>query len=251
MVGRVISDTMDARASVCMTVYNGASFLLPQLDSILLQLRPTDEIVIVDDASQDASSDLLRSVSDRRVRVIRNHRNLGVLASFERALRVAQGDILFLSDQDDLWLPGKIRTIMGVFASRPEVTLTLSDAKLIDANDVVIANSYLAQRGGFASGVLRNLFRNRYVGCTMAFRRSMLEAYLPIPPNVPMHDVWFGILNELYGMTHYIDVPLIAYRRHSTNVSPASRASLWQGLVWRWHLARHLCARVASLTLSR
>lgn len=242
---------MDARVSVCMAVHNGAKYLIPQLQSILAQLGTADEVVIVDDASHDDSVALLRALVDQRVRVFRNDENLGVLPTFERALRLAHGEILFLSDQDDLWLPGKVRTMMEVFASHPEVTLIASDARIIDGSDSVVADSFFARRGRFAAGVLHNLFKNKYLGCTLAFRRSMLERFLPIPPDVPMHDMWFGIINAMFGKTHYIDQPLVAYRRHAANASPAVRASLLQGLVWRWGLIRNLAARVTRLTLGR
>ena len=95
-----------------MTIYNGATYLLPQMYSILSQLRATDEVVAVDDASQDKSTELLRDLADERLHVYRNERNLGVLASVEKAMRLANGDILFLSDQDDLWLPRKVDKII-------------------------------------------------------------------------------------------------------------------------------------------
>src|SRR5690348_15623759 len=100
----------DMRVSVCMAVHNGARFLRPQVDSILSQLRQSDELVVVDDASTDASPAILESVRDARLRLLRNAENLGVLRSFEKALRRASGEIIFLSDHDDIWLPGKLAT---------------------------------------------------------------------------------------------------------------------------------------------
>lgn len=235
---------MDVRASVSMAVYNGGLFLLPQLQSILAQLGAADELVIVDDCSTDDSAALLRSMADGRLRLHRNDRNLGVLATFEMAVTLARGDIVFLSDQDDLWLPGKIESILDVFATKPEVTLVASDARIIDVSGSVIAGSYYALRGRFAPGVLRNLVKNKYMGCTLAFRRAMLRHFLPIPRSVPMHDMWFGMVNDIYGKTHFIDRPLIARRRHANNVSPFEGAPLRRGLVWRWHLARDLLLRV-------
>jgi glycosyltransferase involved in cell wall biosynthesis len=223
-----------------MAVHNGAAYLLPQLQSILTQLRTTDEVVVVDDASQDDSAELLRSLSDSRLRVYRNESNLGVLASFEKVLKLAYGDVLFLSDQDDLWLPGKVEKIIEAFLFNPEITLVASDAQIIDKSGCVVAESFFAQRGRFSTGVLHNLIKNKYLGCTFAFRRSMLDYFLPIPKDVPMHDMWFGIINDIYGKTHYIDQPLIAYRRHASNLSPSVGASYMQRLVWRWRLMKNL-----------
>lgn len=241
---------MGVKISVCMAVHNGAAYLQPQMLSILMQLRATDEVVVVDDASQDNSVELLRNLSDARVRVCRNERNLGVLASFEKAMRLAQGDILFLSDQDDLWLPGKVERIIEVFSLNPEVTLVASDAQVIDASGCVVADSFFVQRGHFAAGVLHNLLKNKYLGCTLAFRKSMLEHFLPIPKDVPMHDMWFGLINDIYGKTHFIDQPLIAYRRHGNNVSPSVGAPVLQKLVWRWRLVKNLLLHVRHCSLN-
>lgn len=240
---------MEMKISVCIAVYNGAVYLQPQMLSILAQLRATDEVVVVDDASQDNSAELLSGFLDSRVRVFRNELNLGVFASFEKAMRLAQGEILFLSDQDDLWLPGKVEKIIEAFSLSPEVTLVASDAQIIDESGSVVADSFFGQRGAFAAGVLNNLFKNKYLGCTLAFRRSMLQHFLPIPKDVPMHDIWFGLVNAVYGKTHYIDQPLIAYRRHGNNVSPSVGAPVVQKLVWRWRLTKNLLIHILQYSL--
>src|SRR5262245_15846641 len=192
-----------------MAVYNGAAFLRPQLDSIVEQLRADDELIVVDDASQDDSAAILARTDDPRLRLHRNERNLGVLATFEKALRLARGEILFLSDHDDLWLPGKVEKILAVFVERPSVTMVATDARLIDAEGKTLAPSFFAQRGRFAPGALHNFVKNKYLGCTLSFRSGMLPVFLPIPRDVPMHDIWFGILNALFGETYFLDEPLV------------------------------------------
>jgi glycosyltransferase involved in cell wall biosynthesis len=239
------------KISVCMAVYNGTAFLLPQVRSILAQLRQQDELVVVDDASRDASVELLSGISDPRLRLHRNEKNLGVLATFEKGLRLTQGEIIFLSDQDDLWLPGKVEAILAVFIARPEVTLVASDAQVIDETGAVVAASFFAQRGPFRAGVLANLVKNKYLGCTMAFRRSMLDRFLPIPQHVPMHDMWFGMLNAIYGTTYYIDQPLIAYRRHGHNLSPSVGAPFRQKFLWRWSLLKNLLPHLSHFVIGR
>lgn len=234
------------KVSVCMAVYNGARYLRPQLDSILSQLGPADELIAVDDASQDRSVELLEALGDHRVRVHRNAANLGVLKTFEIALNLASGDIIFLSDQDDVWLPGKVAAVLQVFATQPEVTTVVTDATMIDENGETICRSFFAQRGRFASGPLHNFLSNKYLGCTLGFRRKMLEVFLPIPADVPMHDIWFGVLNGIYGRAYFIDRPLVAYRRHGRNASPVVPLSAgWpKALLWRYRLAKNLACRV-------
>jgi len=223
-----------------MAVYNGSAYLKSQLNSILEQLGTSDEVVIIDDSSTDRSMDLLRNFCDSRVRVYRNLYNEGVLKTFEKAIRRANGEIIFLSDQDDLWLPGKIERIRKAFLHNPNITLVASDAVVINENGSIIAESFLKQRGQFSKGLIHNLYKNKYLGCTLAFRRSMLEYFLPIPEKVPMHDIWFGLVNSIYGETLYIDQPLIAYRRHAHNLSPSEGSSVRQKIVWRWHLVKNL-----------
>ncbi|MCX7068118.1 MAG: glycosyltransferase family 2 protein [Methylococcales bacterium] len=240
------------KISVCMAVFNGESYLLAQIESILVQLRATDELVIIDDASQDNSLELLKNINDSRIHIYHNTFNLGILASFEKALRLAQGDILFLSDQDDIWLAGKVKKIIDVFLLDFNTTLVVSDARIIDTFGHTVAESFFAQRHKeFTKGVLTNLISNKYLGCTLAFRQSMLKYFLPIPSDVPMHDMWFGILNDIYGSTYYINEPLIAYRRHINNVSPAIGASFTQQFIWRWRLVKNLFLRILSYRFSK
>jgi glycosyltransferase involved in cell wall biosynthesis len=234
-----------------MAVYDGGAYLLPQLRSILVQLRAADEVVVVDDASQDNSAETLSEISDSRVRVFHNERNFGVFRSFEKAIRLADGDIIFLSDQDDLWLPGKVEKIIEVFASNQEVTLVTSDANVIDESGSMVAESFFDGRGQFSAGVVHNLVKNKYLGCTLAFRRSMLDHFLPIPDDVAMHDMWFGLINDLYGKTYYIDQPLISYRRHGKNVSPSVGAPAAKKIVWRWRMVKNLMRHVFHCSLHK
>jgi len=233
-----------------MAVYNGASFLRPQLQSILEQLGARDELIVVDDASQDASAAIVSGLNDPRVRLHRNERNLGVLASFEKALGLAGGEIVFLSDHDDLWLPGKVEKVIAVFDARPTVTMVASDARLIDAQGETLAPSFFALRGRFAPGAVHNFVKNKYLGCTLSFRRRMLPIFLPIPRDVPMHDIWFGILNAVFGETYFLDEPLVAYRRHGANASPLVHADLGRAVRWRLRLAKNLVRRMAAQALA-
>jgi glycosyltransferase involved in cell wall biosynthesis len=234
------------KASVCMAVYNGAEFLRPQIESILAQLRPFDELVVVDDASRDGSYPILEGIKDARLRLHRNTSNAGVLRTFEQALKLASGDIIFLSDQDDLWLDDKLALSMQVFSTRPQVTMVATDARLIDGEGRTINESFYAARGRFRAGPVHNLIKNKHLGCTLAFRRTMLEIFLPIPTDVPMHDIWFALLNGVYGRTHFIDRPLVAYRRHGRNASSLAHADMGQIVVWRYRLAKNLALRMLA-----
>jgi glycosyltransferase involved in cell wall biosynthesis len=237
------------KISVCMATYNGERYLQEQLGSILSQLGANDELIIVDDASQDATCGIVERLRDPRIQLIRNEANQGVLASFETALRQTTGEIIFLSDQDDVWHPEKVSRFMRLFETRPEITLAISDARIIDGDGRVITQSRTAANKHHSDGILRNIIINRYMGCTMAFRRNTLRFCLPFPPSIPMHDMWIGILNEIYGETELLYEPLINHRRHGGNTSPNKHVGYSKMLRWRIHLIYNLLRR--RLTVSR
>jgi glycosyltransferase involved in cell wall biosynthesis len=222
-----------------MATYNGERFIHEQLSSILAQLNADDEIVVVDDASSDQTLSIVEGFCDRRIRIIRQPRNSGILKTFGRALQEARGEIVFLSDQDDVWRPDKVSKISSIFAQRPEVSLVISDCSVIDAaGNVTLESRHKATR--FYLGAFRNIVSNRYLGCAMAFRRSTIEYCLPFPADIPQHDMWIGIVNQFVGRAEFINEPLFAYRRHDRNGSPGQHAPIVQMIRWRWSLVKNL-----------
>lgn len=235
--------------SVVMAVFNGRKFLPAQLASVLSQLEPQDELLVIDDASSDGSGEWLASVNDTRLHVYINPFNMGVVKSFERGFSLARNSILFLCDQDDVWLPEKRSRFVAEFNRDPQVLVVLSDAEMIDAKGMVTAPSFMATRGGFEGGLWSTLIRNRYLGCAMAIRRELLSVALPIPASVPMHDMWLGGLGAAFGVIIYIPIPLIQYRRHNSNVSPDKSQGWVVMLVWRIRLLNLWIYRIISRKL--
>jgi len=230
-----------------MSVYNGREFIADQLDSVRGQLRPGDELIVVDDASTDGSLQSLRMSDFPNIRVVTNPRNLGVIESFQRGLWLAQRDVVFLCDQDDVWAPGKRDAFMAEFARDPAVCVVVSDAQVIDGDGRQIAPSFMAIRGGFSGTILGTLWRNRYLGCAMAVRRSLLKVALPFPSGVPMHDMWIGVVGRASGRVVYLETPYVRYRRHGTNLTPIrSHESLGRRLRWRGALLMLLVQRLLS-----
>ena len=230
--------------SVCMAAYNGDRYIKAQLQSILTQLGAKDEVIIVDDASTDRTKTLIRSFNDSRILLIEHNQNQGVLRAFEDAIRAASGEILFLSDQDDIWVPDKVLTVLRMFQLHPDEDIAVSDASLINEEDTSIASSYYAQRGGFRAGVLQNIFRCSYLGCTMAFRSRIRSKILPFPVGYDvLHDLWIGVLSSFSGgKTLYIDRPLVYYRRHEDNATGNGRLSIARKFRIRWSVCRLLIA---------
>ncbi len=227
--------------SVAMTVLNGMPYLKEQLSSVLCRLQPGDEAVISDDGSADGSVEFLRDAASRdsRVRLLAGP-GRGVTENVANALSACRGDIIFLCDQDDRWYPEKRDAVVGAFA--PQTVLVLHDARVVDAHGNEIAPSFLRTRG-FATGFWRNLWKNGYIGCCMAFRRELLPQVLPFPPKIPMHDQWIGMQAQRCGKVTVIEKPLMDYRRHADNLTGQSHLPFGQMLRCRWGMVCALASR--------
>lgn len=237
------------KISVCIAAYQGERYIALQLLSILEQLSAGDEAIVVDDGSTDGTCGEISALQDARLVLIRNAENQGVLRAFETALFRSSGEIVFLSDQDDLWLPGKVEKVLDAFVHDPDLMLVVSDAILIGEDGARIGDSFYAKRGKFRAGFWSNLLVGKFHGCTMAFRSTLLQRALPFPPGrLVHHDTWIGCMNALIGgKTRYIAEPLVAYRRHSTNATGRIKLSNYTRLRMRSQMLLALLAsRVRS-----
>jgi len=228
------------KVSVCMAAYQGERYIAAQLRSILEQLSEDDEVIVVDDRSSDRTRDEVRSLDDPRVQLVEHRTNHGIAQTFQQALSQTTGSVIFLSDQDDLWAPGKVAMVLEAFERNPDVKVVVTDAALIDEGGNHLGVSYYSSRGRFRSVVVSNLFRNKYLGCLMAFRSELLAKILPFPRDCGdvLHDFWIGVVNSVTsGNTYYIDQPLVWYRRHSGNVT-AGKLSWTRKFRTRWRLLK-------------
>ena len=204
--------------SVCMATYNGIDYIAKQIASILPQLSSSDELVISDDSSSDETVSFIRELNDPRIILLCNQKFKNPIFNFENSLKYATRELIFLSDQDDIWMPDKVRIIR---AHLRNYDLIVSDALLINENDTVIGDSFFEIRNS-AAGFLKNMYKNSYIGCCMAFNRKILKKALPFPANIPMHDMWLGMIAEVYGKTLFCEDKLVKYRRHLSNASPTA-----------------------------
>jgi GT2 family glycosyltransferase len=234
--------------SVCMATYNGAPYLRTQLDSILAQLGPDDELLVQDDGSSDETLEIIGSYGDPRIQIVANSSNLGVIATFERCLSRARNPIVFLSDQDDEWLPGKVDAMVAQFDD-PRVTGVVTEALIVDADDTLTGESFFALMHS-GPGVVHNYVKNSYLGCCMAVRREVLAVALPVPRSVRTHDGWIGITADLMGEVVFLPTPYVRYRRHGGNLSQMERFGLADVAIRRLALAAHL-ARITPQVLKR
>lgn len=205
-----------------MATYNGEQFILEQIQSILSQLEETDELIISDDISSDKTLDIIMNVNDNRIKILSGIKHSSLIFNFENALKHATGDYIFLSDQDDVWLPNKISTMKHFLET---YDLVVSNVTIVDSSLKVIKKAHWDGYNPIC-GFFYNLYKNPYLGCSMAFRSEILKCVLPFPKGIPMHDIWIGLCTHIFKkQTHYIAEPLMLYRRHGNNASFTSEHS--------------------------
>lgn len=210
------------RVSVCMTVYNGEKYLRQQVESILSELRLEDELLIHDDLSTDATAKIMAEYCvDQRVKYSVNAKKLGIVKNFESLLYEAQGDYIFLCDQDDVWLPGKVKACVNALK---EHMMVVTNCTVVNQDLDILTPSFFELRNSGA-GIFKNIWKNTYLGCCMAFRKELLNFSLPIPKNMPMHDMWLGVMAEANGSVIFVDERLSLYRRHMFAASPTAGVS--------------------------
>ena len=217
-----------ATVSVALCTYNGAAYLGEQLDSIVVQSRPPDELVVCDDGSTDGTVGLLEAFVPEApfpVRLYRNEGNLGFAKNFERAISLCTGDFIALSDQDDVWKPEKLARLATALEAHPLAGLVCSDAEVVDVH-LTPLNQRLTETIGLrpeerelvslgqALPVL--LKRNFAMGASTMFRATARSDILPIPTSWP-HDWWIALVISLRFQVRLIDEPLLLYRQHDAN----------------------------------
>lgn len=211
--------------SVCVAAFNGEKYIEEQILSVLRNLDSQDEIIISDDGSSDRTRRIVDDLAekDRRIRIIDGPRK-GLIKNFENAIVHSKGDIIFLCDQDDVWKDNKVKTVLDIFGNT-DCTLVMHDACIVDSNLKILGCSFFEFKK-CKKGYWRNLIKNSYIGCCMAFKRSILDYAIPFPDNIPMHDQWIGLLSERVGKVEFCNEQLLLYRRHSNNASEMTHLPL-------------------------
>lgn len=224
-----------------MCTRNGERFVARQVQSILSQRPAPAELVVGDDASSDATLDVIErefaaaQSADLNLpttlTVIRRSTPLGVAGNFAATMSACSGDLIALSDQDDEWLPGKLATLSEVFSADPELLLVHTDARLVDADGSPLGLSLLealeitrSESAALTSGdaLTALLRRNLVTGCTVMVRRSLLQSALPFPDEW-VHDEWLGAIAASVGKVQLLRESLLDYRQHDTNQIGARR----------------------------
>jgi len=209
--------------SVCIASYNGENFILKQINSILLQLSKDDELIIVDDASMDDTIKIISSINNDLIKIIKNEENLGIVKSFSKAILLAKGDFIFLSDQDDIWFQNKVKFMLFEMINN-NACLVTSNFRWIDENDNEIYSKFRFLRKNNSNKHNKNLLNifqghNNYLGCSMVFNKNLLEIAVPIPNIVEAHDLWIAKIGNLLHSNLHLNEALFFKRKHSNNSS--------------------------------
>ena len=207
---------MREKVSVALASFNGEKYIGRQIESILRNLSATDELIISDDGSGDGTVRVAESFRDPRIKIVEGPK-AGVKKNFENAIRNCTGKYIFLSDQDDVWMDGKVDSVLDAFheCGCPAV---VHDCIVVDEEEQEIEGSFFDYRKS-GPGKFKNFMKNTYVGCCMAFDSDLVKLILPIPDDIEMHDQWIGLMAEKVGKPAFITDRLILFKRHGDNSS--------------------------------
>ena len=209
--------------SVCIATYNGAIYVRRQLTSILEQLDLGDEVIVVDDCSTDKTVDAVRGIGDARILLHVNDCNRGEVYSFSRAVSLARNNFIFLSDQDDVWMPGRVELMTRRLADSGRWVVT-TNFVWVDCVETPIDVPYDGVVSTRSTNHLRNITdifigKTNYFGCAMAMRREIVPLVTPIPEFVESHDLWIALAGTLARSNLHIDEVTLLKRKHDKNAT--------------------------------
>jgi glycosyltransferase involved in cell wall biosynthesis len=214
--------------SVCMTVFNGEKFILKQIESILIQLTEGDELIIIDDASDDDSFSIIDNLDSSLIKAVKNPFNVGVNKSFEKAINISKNPFIILSDQDDIWTLDRLDTMIKSLT--PNYHVVVGNQTLIDVDDIKIEKKMFDVSPILNGRLIYPLFKIflgniGYYGCTMAFKSEFKNLILPFPNHIESHDLWIAMAGLLSNQINHIN-DVVLFRRIHDNLSLKKRSLL-------------------------
>ncbi len=224
-----ISSVIQFCTSICMATYNGMPFLPEQINSIINQMGSNDELIIVDDVSEDGTLSFLENINDSRVKVYRNAVNIGHVQTFARAISIARGSYILMADQDDIWLDGRLFVIKSALISG--VKLVTTNSKFINSEGHIVSPLHPNLSEKDSNRYFRNILRifagrAYYDGCAMGFREDFRKIILPIPSYVESHDLWIAMAANVIRSNRHLAFYSLLRRIHTKNASILSRPFL-------------------------
>lgn len=231
--------------SIAMTSYNGEKYIARQLETLLAQSLPADEIVICDDGSKDRTVEIIRNFvemhQEKNIRLVENDENLGYVRNFYKAISLTSGDYIFLADQDDEWHANKIERSMQVMEAE-QASVICTNSRLIDEKSRIIGDVSWFDRNPFIDSVTQKIspisfyelvIGNIAQGCTYCFTKDVKEAYLRVNSTNLIHDHQIMFVAALLGKACFLDEVLIDYRLHGSNMVGFGSAEEAQKVHWK------------------
>jgi len=230
-----VTEKRPQSVSIALCSYNGERFIGEQIESFIQQTRLPDELVIGDDGSTDSTLEIIARLSVNApfpVHLHQNPVNLGTTLNFEKTIEFCSGEVIFISDQDDVWKPEKIAEVVSVFSRSEDIGLVFTNAELFDENDLPVGKTLWdrlfdrkRQQRFRHKGPLSVLAmgKNVVTGAGMAIRRDLVPVLIANPaPRSVMHDEWWALVAALVSRIEYLDLVLFKYRQHSSQQIGAS-----------------------------
>lgn len=239
---------------ILLATYNGEKYLQAQLDSILKQTYTAWKLIIHDDGSTDNTVSIIeqyRRLYPDKIIVIEDTLKTGSAKNnFSYLMSYVSSSFIALCDQDDIWFPQKLSTIMMLLQT---CDLVVHDLCVIDEDGKIMYDSFFVKNHS-KQGFYNNLVHNAFIGCAMAFNRKIYHQIVPIPHNVVMHDWWIGLMAKVHGNVIFCEEKLMYYRRHDSNISTSSQMSsytFWRKIYFRiimvyWVLFRSLLRKLRT-----
>lgn len=225
---------MGLTASIALATCNGEKYLRAQLDSLAMQSVLPNELVVCDDLSEDSTLEILFQFADVApfpVRIVSNTKRLGYTKNFEKAAILCKFDIIFYCDQDDLWLPDKIKLVMEIFDSEPEVGQVLHFCDFIDGeggtieklqpvfgNNRIRIHEMPEEVRQNSTCIFIDTKPFGWYGCMYAYRNVWTEVLVPFFPDAG-HDTWSLHILGALAETRFLDKKLIHRRMHGANTT--------------------------------
>lgn len=214
------------KTSVALCTYNGESFLNQQIDSILSQSIPVDEIIICDDQSTDSTISILNSYKEKHpdlFKIYINEKNLRSVKNFEKAISLCTNDVIFLSDQDDVWTPEKVEKYLNHFNVNPTISVIASNGfgidkkgELLDVITIWDVISFIRKgRNKVDYFEVISFSGNIATGASMAIKNDFIKKTIPFP-EIPEfhHDEWIALIAASENQFDFIDDKMFYYRQH-------------------------------------
>ncbi len=215
--------------SVALASYNGADFIIEQLESLRSQTLPATQVVICDDCSTDDTVNLIRDyISDKKLigwSVEVNETNLGFASNFAKALSKCSGDYVFFSDQDDIFMPDKFEKMVRVMEENTGISLLCSEYKLFQTGDETPEYAKNYARNNLNNGSLEKVNLSAYtmfirsLGCVMCVRKKFADSIQKYWFNGWAHDEYVWKMAQMADGCYIYHEELIKHRVHAHNVS--------------------------------